>query len=75
MYLAALLEKRDVGAVDAGELTTITMPAGLIEGAETIVFYTLFLVFPDHAALLFQVMAVAVLFTAAQRLVWAIRTL
>ncbi len=75
MYLAALLEKRDVGAVEAGELTTITMPSGLIEGAETIVFYSLFLLFPDHAVRLFQIMAAGVFFTAAQRLVWACRAL
>jgi phosphatidylglycerophosphate synthase len=75
MYLAALLEKREVGAAAAGELTTITMPSGLIEGAETVVFYTLFVLFPAHAAVLFLIMAGGVLFTAAQRLVWAVRVL
>ncbi|NCC33810.1 MAG: CDP-alcohol phosphatidyltransferase family protein, partial [Chloroflexia bacterium] len=38
MYLAALLEKRQAGARKQGELTTVTMPGGLIEGAETVVF-------------------------------------
>ncbi|HSH79476.1 MAG TPA: CDP-alcohol phosphatidyltransferase family protein, partial [Herpetosiphonaceae bacterium] len=46
MYLAALLEKRRQGAATQGELTTITMPSGIIEGTETVILYTLFLLFP-----------------------------
>ncbi len=75
MYLAALLEKRAAGAVDQRELTTVTMPGGLIEGVETIVFYTLFLLLPQHTPLLFQIMAGGVVFTALQRLFWAVRVL
>ncbi len=75
MYLAALLEKRSAGAAARGELTTITMPGGLIEGAETVVFYTIFLLFPGALVLLFGLMAVLVLFTAAQRVAWAARQL
>jgi phosphatidylglycerophosphate synthase len=75
MYLAALLEKRNNGATARGELTTVTMPGGLIEGTETIVFYTLFLLFPGALVPLFVVMGALVLVTAAQRVVWAVRHL
>ncbi len=44
MYLSAILEKLARGAEAKGELTTITMPAGLIGGTETIVFYCLFII-------------------------------
>lgn len=75
MYLAALLEKRNAGATARGELTTVTMPGGLVEGAETVVLYTLFLLFPGALVPLFGLMAVLVLFTAGQRVAWATRHL
>jgi len=75
MYLAALLEKRHQGAASRGELTTVTMPSGIIEGTETVVFYTLFLLFPRAAVPLFGVMTVLVLATVLQRFVWAWRVL
>lgn len=75
MYLAALLEKRNAGAAARGELTTVTMPGGLIEGAETMVCYTLFVLFPGALVPLFGLMAVLVLFTVLQRVAWAIRRL
>lgn len=73
MYLAALLEKRSAGAHARGELTTVTMPGGLVEGAETVVIYTLFLLFPQALVPLFGLMAALVLLTAGQRVVWAVR--
>jgi phosphatidylglycerophosphate synthase len=75
MYLAALLEKRNTGAAARGELTTVTMPAGLIEGAETVVFYTLFLLLPGLLVPLFGLMTALVLLTTIQRAVWAVRCL
>jgi phosphatidylglycerophosphate synthase len=75
MYLAALLERRGVGARSRGELTSITMPEGLIGGSETVVLYTLFLVWPGQLVALFSAMAALVVVTAAQRLVWAVRRL
>jgi phosphatidylglycerophosphate synthase len=75
MYLAALLEKRRAGAAARGELTSITMPGGLIEGAETILFYTLFLLLPGALVPLFWLMAALVFITAGQRLLWARRAL
>lgn len=75
MYLAALLEKRSAGAAARGELTTVTMPAGLVEGAETVLFYSLFLLFPGALVPLFALMALLVLVTVGQRLAWAVRQL
>ncbi len=73
MYLSALLEKRNAGAVARGELTTVTMPSGLVEGTETVVFYTMFLIVPSALVPLFGLMAALVVFTAGQRVTWAIR--
>lgn len=75
MYLAAILEKRDRGSRARGESTSVTMPRGLVEGTETIVFYTLFILFPDHLLVLFALMAAAVVLSVAQRLLWAARVL
>lgn len=73
MGLAALLEKRQL--LVASRLTSMEMPTGLIEGAETIVLYTLFFVAPQYVAIQFGVMAALVLATAVQRLLWAYRHL
>lgn len=75
MYLAALLEKRQAGAAAQGELTTVTMPAGLVEGAETVLLFTLFLLFPGALVPLFGLMAALVLIGAGQRVAWAVRRL
>jgi phosphatidylglycerophosphate synthase len=75
MYLAAIIGRRSVGADARGEFTTVTMPAGLIGGSETVVLYTLFLLLPTHLVVLFAVTAVLVLVTALQRLAWAARHL
>jgi phosphatidylglycerophosphate synthase len=50
-------------------------PPGLIAGAETVVFYTLFLALPGEIVSLFRIMTVLVALTAIQRLVWAARHL
>lgn len=76
--LSAILEKRRWqirGPVTPQRLTTMEMPTGLIEGAETIIFYTFFLLLPGSVGWLFLVMAVLVLFTAGQRIWWAYRNL
>lgn len=75
MYLAAVLERRNLGAVTTGERTTITMPSGLIGGTETIVFYTLFILFPGRLVPLFGTMAALVLITIVQRAAAAARVL
>jgi phosphatidylglycerophosphate synthase len=75
LYLSALLERRGLGATTTRQATTIAMPAGLVAGAETIVFYTLFLLFPSRVVPLFLTMAALVLIGVAQRAVWAGRRL
>lgn len=73
-YLAAVVEKHGAGAARAG-LTSIVMPAGLVEGAETLVLYTLMLAVPSHATVWFISMTVLVAMTTVQRVWWAARTL
>ena len=51
------------------------MPAGLVAGTETIVFYALFLLLPAYIVPLFLTMAALVLVGVTQRAVWAGRTL
>lgn len=75
MYLAAVLEKRSLGARAQGAVTSIVMPPGLIEGTETILFYTLFMALPGAFVPLFALMATLVLLTVVQRLLWAARHL
>lgn len=72
--LSALLEKRGSGAKATGESTKITMPTGLIEGAETIVLFSLLLVIPGWATQIMLVTAALVATTAAGR-VWSTRHL
>ena len=71
MYLSAILEKRGAGAQATGEATTVTLPSALIGGTETIVFYSLFLIWPDFLAEMFAVMAGLVAVSVCQRLWWA----
>lgn len=73
MYLAALMEKRRAAAPESQ--TSIYMPSGVIEGSETIVFYTLFIALPDYYPFLAYAMAVLTAVTIVQRSVWAIGAL
>jgi phosphatidylglycerophosphate synthase len=67
MYLAALLER---GGRHAGA-TAVVMPAGLVAGAETIVFYSAAIVVPGWMTGIFWVMAGLVGVGVAQRMLWA----
>lgn len=71
MYLAAILERRGqhTGA------TRVVMPAGLVAGTETIVFYSAAILLPERIGLIFWVMAGLVLVGVVQRMLWALRTL
>ena len=71
MYLSSILEKRGRGAKASSELTTITMPTGIIEGTETVIAYFLFLLFPSYIIFLFPIFAILVWATVAQRVIWA----
>lgn len=71
--LSAILEKRQLQSKN--RLTTMEMPVGLIEGAETIIFYSLFFLMPGYVVYLFSLMAILVLITAGQRVWWVYRNL
>ena len=75
MYLSAVLEQRAAGARSTGELTTVTMPPGIIAGAETVVLYASFIIWPSWRVAGFLVMAGLVGVNVIQRLVWAWRRL
>lgn len=72
-YLAALFEKR--GRVAGQAATSIVMPPGLIEGAETVAFFVFMLAFPTWIDWAMGVMAVAVFAGAAVRFVRGVRRL
>ena len=74
-YLAALREKRALGAAVQGQPTSAALPRGLVEGTETIVFFTVALAWPGTASVVWGVMAGAVALTVLERLGWAARTL
>ena len=74
IYLSAILEKRRREA-PTGQFTTVAMPAGLIGGFETMIFYALFILLPQWMTWLFAAMSALVLITIMQRLIWAIRRL
>jgi phosphatidylglycerophosphate synthase len=62
-------------ATERASPTSAVLPRGLVEGTETIVFFTLALAFTAAAATIWWVMAVAVLITALERVRWAMSTL
>lgn len=75
MYLSAILEKKSAGAQHNQEMTSVTMPTGIIEGTETVIVYFLFLLFPQYTPYLFGVFATLVFFTIIQRLIWALQNI
>jgi phosphatidylglycerophosphate synthase len=74
-YLSALLERRGRGAEGNGELTAVTMPPGIVEGAETVILFALALAVPEWSVPVMWAMAGAVAAGVAQRAVWAGRAL
>jgi phosphatidylglycerophosphate synthase len=75
IYLSAILEKRAAGASARCELTSVTMPGGLVGGTETILFYAAFLIWPNLLPWLFGAMAGMVAVGIILRLRWAHRNL
>lgn len=71
--LAAIAEKRQAGAAASGERTTVHMPSGLVEGAETVALFAVVLAWPSAALALFWTMAALVVLTVVQRVRWAAR--
>lgn len=75
LLLSALLEKRGAGADSTAESTSVTMPTGLVEGAETIVAFAIALAFPAAAPTVFVVMSIGVVVGIIQRAMLARRLL
>lgn len=75
LYLSAILERRNAGATQRNELTSIHMPKGVIEGAEAMLFYSLFFLFPQALGLLFLILSSLVIVTTLQHVIWASRNL
>lgn len=73
MYLSALLEKRKLSNLN--KKTSVDMPSGLIGGAETILFFSAFILLNQWLAVLFWIMSVMVVITIGQRLHWAVEHL
>lgn len=69
MYLAAILEKWQ--RRHPHQKTSINMPAGLVGGVETIVLFSLFILFPNWLPGLFALMTLLVAATVVQRVIWA----
>lgn len=72
LALSSLLERRG-GSWDDGR--SLRFVGGLAEGAETIVVYLLFCVFPGRAELIAWLFTVAVAVTAAQRVALGVQVL
>ena len=69
--LSAILEKRVATKKDDDEVTAVTMPPGLIEGAESMILFFVMLIVPQHAFYVFVFFAAGVFTTVLQRIVWA----
>lgn len=72
-YLAALLEKRRLKP--AQEVTSITMPRGLIEGGETVVLYSVMILFPATIGPAALIASAACVVSVAWRIGWAYHVL
>lgn len=75
MYLAAVQERRARPGRAGTPGTSIPFPGGLVEGTETVILFSLFLLLPAHLAQLFLITAALVLATVLQRIFWAARHL
>lgn len=75
MFLSSILEKRNRGVTHSGEMTSITMPDGIIGGTETVIAYALFLLLPLTVEWLFMIYGGLTVVTILQRIVWAQRHL
>jgi len=74
MYISALLEKKKK-KTGGSLLTSVEMPSGIVEGSETIIFYSLFFILPAYLLWIFYIMASLTLITVIQRLVSAMKYL
>ncbi len=72
LALSSLIERRG-GRL--GDERSLRFVGGLAEGTETVVVYVLFFLMPSHVAVIAWIFTGAVAITAAQRVVFGIRTL
>lgn len=82
LALSSLIERRRSdpggsgrGRGEVGDGRSLRFVGGLAEGAETVIVYVLFCLFPTHAALIAWVFTAAVAVTAAQRIGYGVRIL
>lgn len=78
LTLSSLIERYSANSSRGGTLTderSLRFVGGLAEGAETIVVYVLFCIFPGAATVIAWVFAAAVAITAAQRIAAGVRIL
>lgn len=73
--LAGLLEKRGRGAEARGDATSLLLPAGIVEGVETVLLVAAMLAFPALLPFWLGLGAALVAATAAQRVWWAAQAL
>lgn len=74
-FLSSIMEKRSAGATARSEKTTVTFPVSFVEGAETVVIYTLWLAIPSVWEYLMILFTIAVAANVVQRLQWAMENL
>ena len=74
MYLSALVEKKTFHN-NTKQLTSISMPTGLIEGAETIFLYGILFVFPEYLAFEFFIISGLTIIGIFQRMIWGYNNL
>ncbi|EGR33419.1 hypothetical protein IMG5_053740 [Ichthyophthirius multifiliis] len=72
-YLSAILEKRKL--TKNNELTTISMPQALIEGTETVVMFSLFIIFQQQIVFLYWLFSIGVSISITQRVIFAKKVL
>jgi phosphatidylglycerophosphate synthase len=75
MFLSAVLEKRASGATKNREQTSITMPASIIGGSETIITYTLMLLLPQWFLGISALFGILIILSIMHRFSWAMRQL
>jgi len=79
--LAAIMEKRKQIMKENRNktLTSVEMPdangTALVEGFETMLAYTLFILFPEYSTAAFSIFGALVFVTICQRLIWAFKNL
>jgi len=69
MYLSGVIEKRSINT-KIPEQTSLPMPTGLMEGAETIFLFSLFFIFPYHLIYIYSFISFLTIIGIIQRIFW-----